>query len=96
MGILEIHFHDSEFSWSMNSGTDDERSFSLRSGSRSGAATDGGQTDRPSIVPKLRSLAVLALVVGAGIAYNRLQDRQAREQAEAEESRGRLSRLRSR
>ncbi|WP_135824493.1 hypothetical protein [Halorussus ruber] len=99
MGILEIHFHDSEFSWSTNPGSDEERSFSLGGKRKSGAATtDGGGTDRPSIAPKLRSLAIMALVVGAGIAYNRLKDRRAREAAEAEEqaSGGRLSRIRSR
>ncbi|WP_276301715.1 hypothetical protein [Halorussus lipolyticus] len=98
MGILEIHFHDSEFSWSMNPGSGEERSFSLGSGSESEAATtDGGQPDRPAIAPKLRSLAIMALVVGAGVAYNRLKDRRAREAAEAEQSAGgRLSRIRSR
>jgi hypothetical protein len=98
MGILEIHFHDSEFSWSMNPGTDRERSFSLGTGSKSRiATTDGGQSDRPAIASKLRSFAIMAVVIGAGVAYNRLQRRRARDAAEAEESGGgRLSRLRSR
>lgn len=90
MGILEIHFHDSEFSWTMNPGTDEERSFSL--GSTGGSTADGGHRERPAIRPKLRSLAVLMLVVGAGIAYNRMRSRG--ETAE-EESR-RLPGIRSR
>jgi len=102
MGILEIHFHDSEFSWSVSPGSDDEetasRSLSLGSGGES--ATDGGrERERPAIKPKLRSLAIMAFVVGAGVAYNRLQRRRARRAAEAEEeaaNAGPLSRLRSR
>lgn len=97
MGILEIHFHDSEFSWSVDTGTEDEeQSFSLGLGSESETVTDGGESDRPALAPKLRSFAIMAIVIGAGVAYNRLQDRRAREAAEAEESGGRLSRLRSR
>jgi hypothetical protein len=99
MGILEIHFHDSEFSWSMNPGSGEKRSLSLRSGGGSEATTDDGEErERPAILPKLRSVAIMALVVGAGVAYNRLQERRARRAAEAEEeaSGGPLSRLRSR
>ncbi|MFC7079775.1 hypothetical protein [Halorussus caseinilyticus] len=101
MGILEIHFHDSEFSWSVNPDGGEKqsrsRSLSLGSGSESDASTDGGQSDRPSIAPKLRSFAILALVVGAGIAYNRLRSQRARKAAAEEESvGGRLSRIRSR
>ena len=103
MGILEIHFHDSEFNWSMNPGSDEEdsesRSLSLGSGSESSATPDGGQErERPAIKPKLRSLAIMAFVIGAGVAYNRLQDRRARRAAEAEEEAAGgspLSRLRS-
>ena len=102
MGILEIHFHDSEFNWSMNPGSDGQqarsRSLSLGSGGKS-ASTDGGEErERPAIKPKLRSLAIMAFVIGAGVAYNRLQDRRARRAAEAEEETrgGRFSRLRSR
>jgi hypothetical protein len=94
MGILEIHFHDSEFSWSVNPGNGDERSLSLGSDDES-ATTDGGRRERPAIKPKLRSLAVMALVVGAGYAYNKMKARKAREAA-AEESSGRLAGLRSR
>ncbi|WP_135852779.1 hypothetical protein [Halorussus salinus] len=102
MGILEIHFHDSEFSWSVSPGSDDEetasRSLSLGAGGDE-SATDGGQErERPAIKPKLRSLAIMAFVIGAGVAYNRLQDRRARRAAEAEEEAagtGPLSRLRS-
>jgi hypothetical protein len=100
MGILEIHFHDSEFSWSMNPGDGEEatasRSLSLGSGGKSASADGGKKRERPAIKPKLRSLAIMAFVVGAGVAYNRLKDRRARA-AEAEEEAGgsRLSRLRS-
>jgi hypothetical protein len=98
MGLLEIPFHDSAFSWTTNSGTDRERSVSFGTGSKSKiVATDGGESDRPALVPKLRSFAIMALVVGAGVAYNRLQRRRAREAVEAEESSGGwVSRLRSR
>jgi hypothetical protein len=91
MGILEIHFHDSEFSWSMNPGTDSERSLSLRTGSRSEPTTDGGGRRRAAIASKLGTVGVLALVVGAGFVVNRLRSRRAREAAatEAEESKGR-------
>lgn len=97
MGILEVHFHDSEFSWSVNPGGDGQ-SLSLGSGSESETATtDGGQSERPALAPKLRSFAIMAFVIGAGVAYNRLKDRRAHEAAEAEASSGgRLSRLRSR
>ena len=98
MGILEIHFHDSEFSWSMNPGGGEERSLSFGTGERSGKSgtTAGGRGTRsPSTGPKLRSIAVLALVVAGGIAFNRVRSRRKREAAE-EESRGRLSRIRSR
>jgi len=103
MGILEIHFHDSEFSWSVDAGTGKERSLSFGTGGESrtaatdGGESDGGESDRPAIAPKLRSFAIMAIVIGAGVAYNRLQDRRAREAAEAEASSGgRFSRLRSR
>lgn len=99
MGILEVHFHDSEFSWSMNPGTDDERTFSLgsRSESKSGESgtTDSG-TDRLSLAPKLRSFAVLALVIAGGVAFRRMRSRRAREAAEREESSRRFPRIRSR
>ncbi|UPW00704.1 Tad domain-containing protein [Halorussus gelatinilyticus] len=103
MGILEIHFHDSEFSWSMDRGSDGEesrsRTFSLGSGGESVTTDGGGERERPGIKPKLRSLAVMALVVGAGVVYNRLQRRRAQRTADAEAEAGggsRLSRLRSR
>lgn len=89
MGILEVHFHDSRFEWNINPGTEEERSLSFGVGSESNeATTDGGTGGRPSVAPKLRSFAIVALVVGAGIAFNRLRSRRAREEAE-QESRGR-------
>ena len=107
MGILEIHFHDSEFSWSVNPGRGEERSLSFGTGERSGATdgersrrSGGWSTDRPSMGPKLRSAAVLALVIAGGIAFNRVRSRRAREAVEQEaaeqEARGPFSRLRSR
>ena len=96
MGILELHFHDSELSWHFAPGTGRERSFSLGTGGESKTATNGGGETRPSMLSKLRSLAVLALVVGGGVAYNRMKARR-REQAEqdAESSGRRLSLSRS-
>lgn len=99
MGILEIHFHDSQFEWTVNPGTSEERSLSLGLGSESGgspteatAGERGGQSDS-SIPPKLKSMAVLALVVGAAAAFNRIQSRRAQKVREGEEesSGGRLS-----
>ncbi|WP_435174936.1 hypothetical protein [Halorussus sp. AFM4] len=108
MGILEIHFHDSEFSWSVNPGGGRERSLSFGTGDRagttdggtSGRSGRGGSTGRPSMGPKLRSAAVVALVVAGGIAFNRIRSRRAREAVEREaaeqESSGPFSLLRSR
>lgn len=96
MGILDVHFHDSEFNWSINPGTDRERTFSLGSRGESTTSTDGGTTGRPSIAPKLRSFAVLALVVGAGVVYNRIRSRRARAAAEERDSGRRFPRIRSR
>lgn len=100
MGILEIHFHDSEFSWSVNPGTGEERSLSLGTGGRSGPTADDDSTDRTAMRPKLRSAAILALVIAGGIAFNRVRSRRARRTAETEttgrESQGPFSRLRSR
>ena len=93
MGILEIHFHDSEFSWSMNPGTDRERSLSMKTGSRSKPTTDGGGRGRPAIASKLGSLGALALVIGAGIAVNRLRSRRARKGAAETEGKSRGRRL---
>jgi hypothetical protein len=99
MGILEVHFHDSRFEWTFNPETGgEERSLSLGVGSESEPTpTDDGES-RPAVASKLRSLAILALVVGGAVAYNRMQSRRAAEVAEAEaESTGRrLSLSRSR
>jgi hypothetical protein len=94
MGILEIHLHDSEFSWSVNPGTGKERSLSFGTGSKSGSksrstssSVPGSSSKRGSSAggSKLRSLAVLGLVVGAGIAFNRLRSRRrGRETANSE------------
>lgn len=95
MGILEIHLHDSEFSWSVNPGSGKERSLSLRTGSKSRSKSSSkssrarggsGEGGRPSLGPKLGSLAVLGLVVGGGIAFKRLRSRRARESAKTEQS----------
>ncbi|PSP55038.1 hypothetical protein BRC82_07505 [Halobacteriales archaeon QS_1_67_19] len=97
MGILEVHFHDSEFSWSAETGSGDERRLSLRSGSESSGSESEGDADTPAILPKLRGVAVIALVVGAGMAYRRLRSRQIRRTAEGgggEKRRLSLSRLR--
>ncbi|NEU56255.1 hypothetical protein [Halorussus sp. MSC15.2] len=96
MGVLEIHFHDSEFRLSLNPGTDRERTLSLGSRGDSGSSTRGGTSGRPAIASKLRSFGVLALVVGAGVAYNRIQSRRAREAAAERDSGRRFPRIRSR
>ena len=90
MGILELHFHDSQLTWNIGAGgeTSEGRSFSLGTGaksadggrSRSPAGTDG----RPSMAPKLKSIGALALLVGGAMAYNRLKARRAQKRAEAE------------
>ena len=91
MGILEIHLHDAEFSWSVNPGSGKERSLSFRTGSESSSESSpgrggSGEGGRPSLGSKLGSLAVLGLVVGGGIAFNRLRARRARESAKTEQS----------
>lgn len=99
MGILELHFHDSRFEWTVNPGSDEERSLSLGLGGESDqSVTDGGRSrgsgrSRPSILPKLKMFGALALVVGAAAAFNRIQNRRVEKmrEAEAEESSGRLS-----
>ena len=96
MGILELHFHDSEFSWSVNPESGSERSLSFGTGKKSGggkssskssrAKGGSGERGRPSLGPKLGSLAVLGLVVGGGIAFKRLRSRRARESGKTEQS----------
>lgn len=87
MGILELHFHDAEFNWSVGTGSGTERRLSMRTGRRS----ESGGSQTPSLAPKLRSFAVLAAVVGVGIAVNRLRSRRARRRAEAESAEGEAS-----
>ena len=95
MGTLELHFHDSDLSWHFAPGAGRERSFSLGTGGKSKTATNGGAT-RPSVVPKLKSLALLALFVAGGVAFNRMKARRReRAEQEAESSGRRLSLLRS-
>ncbi|WP_158056265.1 hypothetical protein [Halorussus halophilus] len=89
MGILELHFHDSELSWNFGPGADEERSFSLGTGGESKTtATNGGRekSESPSLAPKLRSFGVLALVIGAGILYNRRKARRKSGRAEEAET----------
>ena len=89
MGIFEVHFHDSRFEWTINPGTDDERSLSFGVGSASEGVSDGGRSrgdqSRPSIAPKLKSVAALGLVVGAAAALNRIQSRRAQKARRTEE-----------
>jgi len=89
MGILELHFHDSEFSWTFDAGESEGRLLSLGPGERE-TVSDGGTNRPPSTWRKFRLLGVLGAVVGLGLAFNRLQRRRARTAAEAEaESSGR-------
>jgi len=86
MGILEIHFHDSEFEWKFNPATDTSRGLPFTGDHESESETtaaDGG-ADTPSPASKLRSLGFMALVIGGAIAYNRIRSRRARKAAEAE------------
>jgi hypothetical protein len=79
MGILEIHFHDAQFEWTLAPGTDEERSFSVgksESGRRESDAARG------SAGRKLRSVGLVALAVGAAVAVRRLR-RQARADDES-------------
>jgi len=84
MGILELHFHDSEFSWTVDAGESAGRSLSFGRGERE-TASDGGSERPPSARGKLRLVGALAAVVGLGVAFNRFQRRRARKAAEAEE-----------
>lgn len=87
MGILELHFHDSQFEWTVNPGTNEERSLSLGLESESQEAPTGQSSrSRPSVVPKLKLFAVLALVVGVAAAFNRIQSQRAQKMRETEES----------
>jgi len=89
MGILELHFHDSEFSWTVDAGESGGRSLSVGRGD-SETVSDGGTNRPPSMWRKVRLFGVLGAVVGLGLAFNRLQRRRARKSAEAEaESSGR-------
>ncbi|WP_115863596.1 hypothetical protein [Halorussus litoreus] len=88
MGILEIHFHDSEFGfeWEFNPAADTSRGLPFtgdRESESEPTAADGG-ADAPSPASKLRSLGFMALVIGGTIAFNRIRSRRARKAAEAE------------
>ncbi|MFC4552664.1 MULTISPECIES: hypothetical protein [Halorussus] len=91
MGILELHFHDSQLTWNVGGGeTGEGRSFSLGTGAKSGnpsggrSRSRGGTDGPPSMAPKLKSIGALALLVGGAMAYNRLKARRAQKRAEAE------------
>lgn len=96
MGILEIHFHDSQFEWTLAPGTDEERSFSVGTGSESGSGRgESGDASRGSAGRKLRSAGLVALVVGAAVAFGRLRSRRARAAADSDDESRSASRLRS-
>ncbi|WP_135829184.1 hypothetical protein [Halorussus halobius] len=96
MGILEIHFHDAQFEWTFDAGTDDERSFAVGTGSDSRSERGGsGDAAGPSAASKLRSVGLVALVVGAAVALGRFRSRRARAAAESDRDSGTGSRLRS-
>ncbi|WP_162224574.1 hypothetical protein [Halorussus amylolyticus] len=87
MGILEIHFHDSDFSWNVNPrGSEDGGALPFGSDeSESQPETDGGETPAPSVANKLRTVGMLAVLVGLGVALSRLRSRRARKAAESNE-----------
>lgn len=71
MGILEIHFHDAQFEWTLAPGTDEERSFSVGTGESGRGGS--GDASRGAVGPKLRSVGMVALAVGAAVALRRLR-----------------------
>lgn len=83
MGILEIHFHDSQFEWTIGPGASDEQS-DTRSESVTGRATTDGGTSPSSAASKLRSVGALILVVGIVFVFNRIRSRRAQKAAERE------------
>lgn len=96
MGILEIHFHDSDFSWTVNPRGSDEKTLSFSSGesseppsrtksASSGAASPGSGTGEGSFAGKLWMLGALAVFVGAGLGLSKLRNRRRTESAESEQ-----------
>ena len=97
MGILEIHFHDSDFSWTVNPRKSDGKTLSFGSGesssktksASSGASSDSGTGDS-SFAGKLWMLGALALFVGVGLGLGKLRSRRETGSAESgQESSGR-------
>lgn len=92
MGILEIHFHDSDFSWTVNPRGSDEKTLSLGSGesssktksASSGTASTGSAGDG-SLAGKLWMLGALAVFVGVGLGLSKLRSRRRTESAESEQ-----------
>jgi len=94
MGILEVHFHDAQFEWTLAPGTDEERSFSVGTGDSPSDHGESNDDSRPSVGGKLRSVGLVAFVVGVAVVFRRLR-RNARATDSGGES-GSESRLRSR
>lgn len=103
MGILEIHFHDSDFSWTVNPRGSDEKTFSFGSGESGSSSTSSGSgatesgTDDGSFAGKLWMLGALAAFVGVGLGISKLWSRRKTESgtSEQETSGRRLSLSRS-
>ena len=87
MGILEIHFHDSDFSWTVNPRKSSEGALSSDSGesaSESFARSTTETGDSPG-GQKLLMVGALAAFVGLGIGFSKLRSRRESEAAESEQ-----------
>ena len=87
MGILEIHFHDSDFSWTVNPRGSDEKTLSLDSGESSSQSSGGSTTETGDShgAEKLWMIAALAAFVGLGVGVNKLRSRRASETGKSDQ-----------
>lgn len=95
MGILEIHFHDSDFSWTVNPKGSDEKTLSFGSGKSksssgpksapNGGTSPGSGTGDGSFRGKLWMLGALALFVGVGLGFGKLRSRRKTESGTSEQ-----------
>lgn len=90
MSLLEIHFHDSGFSLFGDSGDSSNTASKLRSRASEAASGDSDGDSSDTALGKLAMFGAVALVVAAGVAFNRLRRRRDRAAGE-ERSSGRLS-----
>lgn len=88
MSLLEIHFHDSGFSLFGDSGESNGTASKLRSRASEAASgdSDGDGDGADTALGKLAMFGAVALVVTAGVAYNRVRRRRARVSGEKRSS----------